>query len=96
MTKDEFKATLTDASPQQSLSPLLQAMWYQAKGDWGRAHEIAQSQKGADGDWVHAFLHRDEGDLSNAGYWYRRAQKPVASGSVAAEWEQLVDAFLRG
>jgi hypothetical protein len=94
MTKDEFRKSLTDAQPPEAASALLQAMWYQANGDWGKAHEIAQSQSGASGNWVHAFLHRDEGDLSNASYWYRRAEKPVATGSIADEWEQLVDAFL--
>lgn len=94
MTKDEFKNSLSATQPPHGVSPVLEAMWHQANGNWDQAHEIAQSQKSRDGDWVHAFLHRDEGDLSNASYWYRRADKPVASGPIADEWEQLVDAFI--
>lgn len=94
MTKDEFKNSVSGANPPDDVSPLLQAMWHQAKGNWDVAHEIAQGQKSPEGDWVHAFLHRDEGDLPNASYWYRRADKPVAAGSIDAEWQQLVDAFI--
>jgi len=94
MTLEEFKSTLSDANPPADVTMVLKAMWHQANGAWETAHEIAQGQKSPDGDWVHAFLHRDEGDLSNAGYWYRRADKPVASGSIESEWEQLVKAFL--
>jgi len=94
MNREEFRSSVSEASPPDTLSPLLQAMWHQAKGNWEMAHKIAQDQKSADGNWVHAFLHRDEGDLPNAAYWYRRAEKPVASGSIEDEWQQLVDAFL--
>ncbi len=94
MTGEEFKNTLSDATPPADLSPLLQALWHQAKGNWEMAHQIAQNQKSPDGDWTHAFLHRDEGDLGNAAYWYRRADKPVPSGPIKDEWEQLLVAFL--
>ncbi len=94
MTLDEFKNSLPDTSPPAEVSMVLKALWHQANGDWDTAHEIAQSEKSSEGDWLHAFLHRDEGDLSNAGYWYRRANKPVASGSVESEWEQLAKSFL--
>ncbi len=94
MTFDEFKQSLSNDTPPQDATPVLQAMWYQANGNWAKAHNIAQDNSSPEGDWVHAFLHRDEGDLSNAGYWYRRAQKPVASGPIAEEWKQLVEAFL--
>ena len=60
----------------------------------GLGNTIAQSQKSPEGDWVHAFLHRDEGDLANAGYWYRRADKQVATGTIQEEWEQLVSALI--
>ena len=65
-----------------------------ASGDWDRAHELAQSAKGKPGDWVHAYLHRVEGDLSNAGYWYRRAGQPAHGGELAAEWDEISAALL--
>jgi hypothetical protein len=72
----------------------LRALWWDAKGDWARAHEIAQDVGGADGAWVHAYLHRREGDLSNAGYWYRQAGKRVATGDLRVEWEAMVRELL--
>jgi hypothetical protein len=72
----------------------LLALWWDAKGDWARAHEIAQDVGGADGAWVHAYLHRKEGDLSNAGYWYGRAGKRVATGDLRVEWEAMVREML--
>ena len=93
MTLDEFRLTLSVANP-PPLSPLLRALWHDAKGDWDEAHRIAQDVSGADGAWVHAYLHRKEGDLSNAGYWYRRAGCPVEAGSLDAEWEALVRRLL--
>ena len=89
-----FKASLGAAQPPASLSGALQALWWEAKGDWDKAHECAQADEGKAGDWVHAYLHRKEGDASNAGYWYRRCGTNPASGSLDAEWEQLVTAFL--
>lgn len=94
MTIDEFKKSLSNTNPPNNASPVLEAMWYQANGDWDRAHAIAQSQESLEGDWVHAFLHRDEGDLANAGYWYRRADKPVATGTIQEEWDQLISALI--
>ncbi len=72
----------------------LAALWWAAKGDWDQAHEIVQDEDDADAAWVHAYLHRVEGDLGNAGYWYRRAGKPVATGPLETEWEQMVSALL--
>ena len=94
MTFELFKSSLSEPNPPADASSELQALWHQANGNWDLAHTIAQKQKNPDGDWVHAFLHRVEGDLENAGYWYRRAGKPIASGSLAEEWKQLVLAFL--
>jgi hypothetical protein len=94
MTAD-FKSSLSGATPAPNLSPPLAALWWAAKGDWTRAHEIVQDEEGVDAAWVHAYLHRVEGDLGNAGYWYRRAGKPVASGAVEAEWDNVVLALLR-
>jgi hypothetical protein len=92
----EFKASLTGAAPARGLGAPLAALWWAAKGNWDQAHKIAQDDASADGSWVHAYLHRVEGDLGNAGYWYRQAGKPVASGSVETEWERMVSALLGG
>lgn len=93
MTETDFNTTLSAGSPPQGISPALQALWYAAKGDWNKAHDITQPG-GAELDWVHAYLHRVEGDLGNAGYWYRRAGKPVANVSLSEEWAALVRTFL--
>ena len=74
---------------------LLLALWWVGKGDWGRSHEIAQEVEGRDGAWVHAYLHREEGDADNAGYWYRRAGRQVATGELRVEWEQIVMELLQ-
>ncbi len=94
MELSEFRASLAQATPPRGVSPALQALWYAAKGDWDRAHEITQPG-GPALDWVHAYLHRVEGDLGNAAYWYRRAGKPIATGSFEEEWTALVVAFLK-
>jgi hypothetical protein len=89
-----FKATLSNSAPPQELSLALQALWYDAKDDWDAAHRCTQDQDDAVGAWVHAYLHRKEGDLANAGYWYRRAGKPTSSLSLAEEWEEITGALL--
>ncbi len=94
MTAD-FKSSLSGPAP-PGVSPPLVALWWAAQGNWTKAHEIVQDEEGVDAAWVHAYLHRVEGDLGNAGYWYRRAGKPVASGSVGAEWDSVVSALLEG
>lgn len=92
-----FRATLERPDPPQGLPAALRALWWDAKGDWTRAHEAAQEQEGTpDCDWVHAYLHRREGDLGNAGYWYRAAGRPVASGPLDAEWAAIATALLGG
>jgi hypothetical protein len=91
----EFKASLSGASPAPQLDAPLAALWWAAKGAWDKAHQIVQDEPSADAAWVHAYLHRVEGDLSNAGYWYRKAAKPVAKNSLEAEWEEIVSALLR-
>ncbi len=72
---------------------LLRAIWFGLRGDWAAAHEIVQADDGADAAWIHAWLHRIEGDLGNAGYWYRRAGKPVARESTDAEGEAIARAL---
>ena len=94
MTCQEFRHSLRDDDPPSGMSPLLQALWWDAKGDWCRAHEIAQEIESADAAWVHAYLHRKEGDASNAGYWYSRAGKPRCAAETEAEWLDIVDHLL--
>lgn len=77
-----------------NLPPLLHALWYEAHGDWERAHSIAQDIESTDAAWVHAYLHRKEGDTSNAGYWYRRAGRSLFAGSIHEEWTTLVTHLL--
>jgi hypothetical protein len=94
MTLAELKATLSSAAPPASLPPALAALWQDAKGDWDAAHRIAQDIATPDGAWIHAYLHRKEGDASNAAYWYRHAGKPVAVTSLESEWDQIATALL--
>ena len=84
-----FRASTASAAPPAGLSHGLEALWWDAKGDWGKAHEAAQRDGGPQGSAVHAYLHRVEGDLSNARYWYNRAGRPPAADALAAEWERL-------
>ena len=90
----DFRASLKDAAPEPTLLPPLKALWWAAKGDWDEAHRIVQDESTTDAAWVHAYLHRVEGDLSNAAYWYRQAGQPVAKDSPEAEWERIVSALL--
>ncbi len=96
----EFKASLSGAAPAPQLDAPLAALWWAAKGPansgWDQAHKIVQDEATADAAWVHAYLHRVEGDLGNAGYWYRLAARPVAAGSLEAEWERIASALLEG
>jgi hypothetical protein len=90
-----FKASLSRAAPPGGLGMALSALWWDAKGAWDKAHDCAQAQDDAAGAWVHAYLHRKEGDQANAGYWYRRAGKAAATGSLAEEWQAIVRTLLR-
>jgi hypothetical protein len=92
----DFKASLVNAKPADGLAPPLAALWWAAKGDWDAAHKIVMNEDTKDAAWVHAYLHRVEGDLSNAGYWYRRAGKPAAKDTLDAEWQRIVDALEEG
>ena len=91
-----LKASLSDAAPASTLSPPLAALWWAAKGDWNAAHKIVQEEDTKDAAWVHAYLHRVEGDLGNAGYWYRQAGQPVAKDSLQAEWDRIAAALSGG
>jgi len=95
MTYEEYTESLSQSTPPVDISKLLQALWYDAKGDWESAHNIAQSSEGTRAyDHLHAYLHRVEGDTFNAGYWYRRAGAQVFKGSLKEEWESLVRSML--
>lgn len=89
MALGNFKKSLSSNAPPEGLSAPLQALWWDAKGDWDKAHECAQTDDGTAASWVHAYLHRKEGDLPNAGYWYRRAGKTPATVSLEDEWQAI-------
>jgi hypothetical protein len=89
MTIAEFRSSRPD-----ELDGALLALWWDSKGDWEKAHEVAQDVEGVQGAWVHAYLHRKEGDQSNASYWYRRAGRSVAKGDLDVEWQQIVEELL--
>jgi len=91
-----FKASLAADAPPTGLSLPLQALWYEAKGDWAEAHRLAQQAETVEGSWVHAYLHRVEGDLSNARYWYTRAGRTPATQPLEDEWTAIAQALLEG
>jgi hypothetical protein len=92
MTLDDFHQSLTATEPPAglTLTLALAGLWWDAKGDWTRAHESAQRDEGHEGSWVHAHLHRKEGDQGNAAYWYSRAGRTVCRESLDAEWLSIV------
>jgi hypothetical protein len=94
MTLDEFRDSVRHTAPPADASAALAALWHDARGDWNAAHEAAQGVEDASGAWVHAYLHRKEGDPGNAAYWYRRAGQPVATDSLEAEWSRIAAALL--
>jgi hypothetical protein len=94
MELQRFRATLDQPEPPGGLSPLLRALWHAARSEWDAAHRIAQDDGSAEGAWVHAYLHRVEGDEGNAGYWYRRAGKPHCQDSLDAEWAEIARVLL--
>ena len=90
-----FETSLAAAAPPDGMGGALRALWWDAKGDWARAHAAAQEDEGdAAHDWVHAYLHRKEPDPANAAYWYRRAGKPVHRGPLEAEWREIAATLL--
>jgi hypothetical protein len=95
MTLDDFRASLEASVPPAGLRPALRALWHDARGDWDEAHHIAQGIEDRTGAWVHAYLHRREGDPANADYWYQRAGQPACSGPLDREWIQIVLALLQ-
>jgi hypothetical protein len=91
----QFEDSLKLATPPAGVSRAVEALWHERRGDWDRAHQIAQEITGADGAWVHAYLHRREGDSSNAAYWYEQARRPVVQGDLDDEWRAIVEALLK-
>lgn len=94
MSKFPFYESLTEPLPPAHFSVLLKSLWYDAKGDWETAHDLVDSLAGAEAAWVHAYLHRKEGDSWNADYWYGRAKKLRPSHTLEEEWESLVVHFM--
>jgi hypothetical protein len=94
MTLAEFKRSLGDAAPPPALTSTLVALWHDGKGDWEAAHRVAQDVDDENGAWVHAYLHRKEGDAPNASYWYRRSGRSHARVTLDEEWAQIVTALL--
>jgi hypothetical protein len=94
MTLVEFKLSLSGTEPPPGSAPALSALWWAAKEDWEGAHRLVMDESGKDCAWVHAHLHRIEGDLENARYWYRQAGKPEAQGQLQTEWDAIASALL--
>jgi len=94
MDYTSFQCSLTEQEPPVDLRPVLKALWHLGRKEWDLAHAIAQDGRDADSHWVHAHLHRVEGDLSNAAYWYARAGRSVGSGDLEVEWESIVRTLL--
>ena len=93
MDPESFREAARAGREPHELNPAQRVLWLDARGEWDAAHDLAQDMGGRDGALLHAYLHRVEGDLPNAGYWYRRAGEPVFEGSLAAEWSSLVERF---
>ncbi len=94
MNLPDFKVLLTTELPPAGSSVYLQALWYDAKGNWEKAHELIQDLKDKDASWIHAYLHRKEDDIWNADYWYKKAGKKRPSLSLAEEWDEISAALL--
>lgn len=96
MTRTEFRATLSSSAPPAGLAAPVEALWWDARGDWARAHGLVDDLTTAEGMAVHAYLHRKEGVEWNADYWYGRAGRRFHRPTLDAEWEALVDGLLGG
>ena len=94
MSPADFEHSLSKATPPKSLSASLSALWWAKRGNWERAHKLVMNDQGPDAAWVHAYLHRVEGDLPNARYWYGQARRKAATGPLEVEWAAIVAALL--
>jgi hypothetical protein len=89
-----FKKSLAGDTPPENITMYLKALWYDKKGDWDNAHDLIQDLPDKNAAWIHAYLHRKEGDVGNAGYWYSLAGKERFSGTIEEEWEEIVAALI--
>jgi hypothetical protein len=96
MTLEEFRESLSRDEPPRQLEIALAALWWDAKGNWKQAHDVAGQDEGPASAWVHAYLHRKEGDASNASYWYTRADKSPSQAPLEEEWSGIVESLLAG
>jgi hypothetical protein len=94
MSPGEFRASITEDAPPSGLPVPLAALWWEAKGDWTRAHALVDELESTDGMAVHAYLHRKDGSASNADYWYQRAGRNFHRPTLDAEREALVEGLL--
>ena len=94
MTLTDLKRRLSQPQPPSGLTPALQALWWAAKNDWDAAHKLVMDETGKDSAWVHAHLHRAEGDGENARYWYQKAGRTAPNGSLQAEWDHIATELL--
>ena len=93
MTPTAFKRSLSNRVPPKEIAPALAALWWAKKGDWEKAHRIVMDERGREAAWVHAYLHRAEGDEGNARYWYTQARRSAAKMSLDNEWNEIVEAL---
>lgn len=89
-----LKESLSTNTPPSGISVYLQALWYDAKDDWNKAHDLIQDLPDKNASWIHAYLHRKEGDTGNADYWYAKAGKKRPSVSLIQEWEEIATALV--
>ena len=96
MKPADFENSLREQQPPAGLPPLLQALWWDARDNWEQAHTLAQDVNSPDGAWVHAYLHRRQGDDGNAAYWYRQANRTASREPLDAERRAIVESLLAG
>jgi hypothetical protein len=95
MKFEDLIGSLNEEQPLPTLSVELQSLWWARKGNWEKAHQLAQDANSREGDWIHAYLHREEGDLGNAAYWYAQATQKTSDQDLLVEWEDIVKTLLR-
>jgi hypothetical protein len=95
MTLEELKRSVSENYPPETISNLLEVLWYDAKGDWEKAHKIIQDISGRDAAWIHAYLHRKEGDNGNASYWYSKSERSFSNKTLDEEWEEIASYLLQ-
>lgn len=94
MRFEDFVRSIEEQEMPGNLSPALTGLWYARAGDWERSHRTVQDESSRACAWVHAYLHRVEGDLGNAAYWYRSAGRPVAASALDDEWSEITRELL--